>query len=551
MALPREVYQILEDIVGPENISEEPATLDAYAFPLYSEGWLPGPFPEKYKPRPEAVVLPGSTEEVQAIVRTCNRYRIKYKAFGTGWGPDGYPTTEGVIQLDMRRMDRILEIDEKNMFAVVEPYVIGTTLQVEAMKVGLNCHMIGAGGACSILAAATSYSGAGADSIYMGYAGEVLLAQEWVMPDGEILRTGSLGSGLGWFCGEGPGPSGRGIGRGEVGAQGGMGVYTKCAVKLSPWPGPPVVPVEGTVPAYTSPIPENFRSYTVAFPSWQAFADACIKIYDSGIGYLAHRQFSKLGTDLTPAFLKMYTDPTKTIDDLEEILEDPEVQKLTEEMMISFQIVLAGMTPRDIEYQDKVLKEILAQTGGWNVAAMAEPAMQNFTYLYLVKLGAKNLNYTWGGGYRSSFAQKDTPDFIITHQIETATEVMRKHIKRGGIVDSPSGDFLMGAIGSMGGGGHFGLEQFTLFDVHDYEAVNKIREYTEEAAQVARETGLGRGIEGTLDVNPTVPEEELQSALAKTPHAAAFHWQWKVKQMLDPNDTGDKIYLTLKKPPSK
>ena len=42
-------------------------------------------------------------------------------------------------------MDRILEIDEKNMFAVIEPYVIGATLQAEVMKVGLNTHIIGAG----------------------------------------------------------------------------------------------------------------------------------------------------------------------------------------------------------------------------------------------------------------------------------------------------------------------------------------------------------------------------------------------------------------------
>ena len=53
-------------------------------------------------------------------------------------------------------MDRILEIDEKNMFAVIEPYVIAATLQAEAMKVGLNCHMIGAGASCSPLAQLTS-----------------------------------------------------------------------------------------------------------------------------------------------------------------------------------------------------------------------------------------------------------------------------------------------------------------------------------------------------------------------------------------------------------
>ena len=49
------------------------------------------------------MVLPGSTEEVQAVVKTCNRYKIKFKAFSTGWGFWGGPGSECVIQLDLRR----------------------------------------------------------------------------------------------------------------------------------------------------------------------------------------------------------------------------------------------------------------------------------------------------------------------------------------------------------------------------------------------------------------------------------------------------------------
>ena len=164
------------------------------------------------------------------------------------------------------------------MFAIVEPYVIGVNLQAEAMKVGLNTHIIGAGGSCSPLASATSYAGPGADTIFMGYGNENMLALEWVMPDGELIRTGSLGSGLGWFCGEGPGPGIRGIVRGGLGMRGAMGVFTKCALKLYPWPGPAVLPIEGTVPAYQAVLPDNFKFYTLAFPSWQAWADTCHKI---------------------------------------------------------------------------------------------------------------------------------------------------------------------------------------------------------------------------------------------------------------------------------
>ncbi|MBE9522176.1 MAG: FAD-binding oxidoreductase, partial [Proteobacteria bacterium] len=66
MALPREVYEALEDIVGPDNITEEPATLDSYAYQWMAELVTDG---GKFFDRAEAVLMPGSTEEVQAIVK--------------------------------------------------------------------------------------------------------------------------------------------------------------------------------------------------------------------------------------------------------------------------------------------------------------------------------------------------------------------------------------------------------------------------------------------------------------------------------------------------
>lgn len=213
MALSRDSYRALEDVVGSENISEEPATLDAYAYQFGAELIVRSNF----MTRPEAVIMPGSTEEVQAIVKTCNRFKVKYKALSTGWFFKAAPYVPGVVQLDMRRMNRILDIDEKNMFAIIEPYVIAGQLQAEAMKVGLNCNMIGAGASCSPLAqSCLGFPGHGPPSIYMGHASEVLLGMEWVMPTGDILRTGTLGSGMGWFCGEGPGPSLRAIARGRL-----------------------------------------------------------------------------------------------------------------------------------------------------------------------------------------------------------------------------------------------------------------------------------------------------------------------------------------------
>ncbi len=207
MALSNEIYSALKEIVGSKNISNDPALLDSYRYSMSQTSNHQGPFFDVYSPRGAAVLLPGSLEEVQAIVRVCNKYKVKFKAASTFWAAMGYPSEDDTIQLDMRRMDRIIEIDEKNMIAVVEPGVIGAQLQAEAMKVGLNTHIPGSGCSGSVLASAAAYLGSGPGNLYGGSLYENLLGVEWVMPDGEILRTGSLGSGCGWFCGEGPGPT--------------------------------------------------------------------------------------------------------------------------------------------------------------------------------------------------------------------------------------------------------------------------------------------------------------------------------------------------------
>ena len=101
------------------------------------------------------------------------------------------------------------------MFAVVEPYVIAAQLQAEVLKKGLNMNVTGAGCSTSIVASACAYAGQGPYAHFMGGNAENVLGMEWVTPEGEIIRTGSLGSGDGWFCSEGPGPSVRGICRGS------------------------------------------------------------------------------------------------------------------------------------------------------------------------------------------------------------------------------------------------------------------------------------------------------------------------------------------------
>jgi hypothetical protein len=555
MTLSKEVYRLFEDIVGPSNISDDPAVLDSYRYPLSHTAIHMGPYYRVYTPRGAAVLLPGSTAEVQAIVRLCNRYKIKFKPSSTFWSAWGYPLEDNTIQLDMRRIDRILELDEKNMFAVVEPHVIGVTLQAEAMKVGLNTHIHGPGSSCSCLASATALGGLGPDTLYMGHHNENMLGVEWVMPDGELLRVGSVGSGLGWFSCDGPGPSLKGLVRGMTGTNGSMGVFTKVALKLYPWPGPATLPVEGRPPAYQVRLPDNIRGYTLGFPDWKAWADSCYMVWDSGIGYVAHRQYSMFGRDLKGAMVRILSDPTKTLGDIEELLQNPEVQQMTEAMKRDYQIVLAGMTPRDIEWQDKVLDKILETTGGWKVEQMLEPDLYNWSLLYMIRLGHKNLNLVYGGGYDGAFGLGGTPDYATfdpTPKVEQVRDFKVEWEKKGNIVAS-GGDAMMGGIGGMGGGGMTMWENFTHFDPHNKESTEGTLEFFNAAAKFGAEKGWGPGMEKMNEYarwsdGKTTPKEVRDRIFLASAQPQAFRYQRKIREAFNPNDLGDAYYRTLDEP---
>jgi FAD binding domain len=549
MALSKEIYQELEDVVGSRNASNDPAILATYQFPLNVTSIHLGPF-NSYTPRGGAVVLPANTEEVQKIVKICNKYKLKYKASSTFWGAMGYPSHDDAVQLDMRRMDRILEIDEKNMFAVVEPYVIGVNLQADAMKVGLNTHIIGAGGSCSPLASATSYTGPGPDTISMGSGDENLLGLEWVTPTGEIVRTGSLGAGSGWNCGEGPGPGIRSIIRGAMAARGAMGVYTKCAIKLYPWPGPTTLPITGTVPAYQVTPQKNIRAYTLAFPSWQAWADSAHKLWDAGVGYIAHRQFNMFGRDIKFAMIKILTDPTKTLSDLEQMVKDPEIKKVNAEMEREYQLILAGMTPRDMEWQEKALDQILEETGGWKVKAMNDPAIEGWSLAYLIRLGHKNLNLVFAGGYEGAFGNFGPPDYGSSF-VEEITEFKRDWEKKGAIV-AAGGDCEMGGLGGMGGGAYVMWENFTCWDPHQKSSVEGAFEFFEASSSYGVSRGWGAGMERGNALcrganGKEFPKSKREEILSKSPVAKVLRYQQKVKEALNPNDLGDAHYMTLEK----
>ncbi|MGA2513402.1 MAG: FAD-binding oxidoreductase [Candidatus Limnocylindrales bacterium] len=542
MTLTAEAYAGLEAIVGADNVSSDPAVLDSYAFQWLAE--LVRPEQSHYMPRPVAVAMPATTEEVQVITLLANRHGLKVKPISTGWYHWAAPLSDAyeTIQLDLRRMNRILEIDEVNGYAVVEPYVTCAQLQAEAMKRGYTVNIIGAGCSTSIVASACAYLGVGPHTYYMGGNAELVLGMEWVTPGGEVIRTGSIGSGDGWFCSEGPGPSVRAICRGFLGSRGGLGTYTKCAIKLAPWPGPKEWNVHGTAPAYRLPVPDNFRVYTIAVPTWDAWAQTYRRIYDNEIGYIFHRQFNLAGADLGPAFWLMYNDPGKTLGDVAWMVNEPEIKALTEELRISFQFIMAGNSEADIELQDRILEGILAEVGGWKVERFCEQDFAEFTNVYMTRLGHKHINFVWAGGYIGSWMQMGTPEWVKDY-VPIAKAGLERDAKSGLLVQC-GGDAMMGSGSVLQGGGATGLEQFVSYDPADVDSIKAGIRHMEDAVTDAVSHGFPPGKEANyLEIGH--PDERVWDKWAHSRQPVVFDFQRKIKKAFDPNDVGDRMYNTL------
>jgi glycolate oxidase len=360
MALSKDIYKEFEDVVGEENICDHPVIMPAYHFSDLA-----------------AVVLPKNTEEVQAIVKLCNRHKIPFRGVSTGWSPRPFPA--GIIYLDLRKMNRIIEINEKNMYAVTEPYVITAQLQAELFKRGLNCNIKGAGSNCSAILRGHGHM----DQTCSG-DDRNQLAVEWVTPEGEIVRLGSLGSSDEWFCGDGPGPSLRGLFSGAVPPGITPGIFTKSAQKVYRWPGPAKFPVVGVSPNLTlSEIPPNMMIRYYSFPSLEKEFEAELKIGESEISFeLMCFSAAMVASNITTS----NEQETEVFEQLRHMVQGP-----------GFLLIIAANSPEEFEYDQRVLQQIISETGGKSLEPVEDPKIAGTLLCQCIRVSA-SIRETFRGG---------------------------------------------------------------------------------------------------------------------------------------------------------
>jgi len=510
--LARDVYRALEDIVGPEHISDAPVILDGYSFYFLSEliTALGGGGERKFIPRPAAVLLPGTTEEVQRIVRVCNRRGLRFHAFSTGVVCEGGP---GRIQIDLRRMDRIVEIDERNRIAVIEPYVTNARLFHATIKKGLRAHVHAAGANTSPLASATSVGGEGPDNPSCGYSSRNVLGVEWVLPSGELLRLGSLGAGAGWFSGDGPGPSLRGLMRGVFGAFGGLGVFTRVAVKLYPWHGPPEYKGHGGPPSYLGELPAGLRAFFAGFPTSDQMYDAVREVWEEGIAHTFNR--------MPRSFLCYMSSESN-----QKAYELWQSGLLEREFQNGISLLVAGFSAGELDYKERVVREILRRNGGVIAQALQQDprfALGMLRSSVLSDAVFRAVSRPSGGILEGYYLNESVDVSRLSH--DASYEHTRSFTERGICIDN--GETNWGTFSDVG----FLSEQIPHFDPRDEKSVQGMLELLATSYQKQFETRSGAG----LFANIGALMNDAFGPMLSNVHV----WKKRIKKALDPNTACD------------
>jgi FAD/FMN-containing dehydrogenase len=218
----KEIYQQLSKIVGSEFVSDQPEERYIYSMD-----------PGTMAPRePDVVVMPNCTEEVHQIMLLANQQRVPVVPLGAGLVLSGLSRAlKGGIILDMKRMNRILEINEMNRYAVVEAGASQGMLQAYLKKHHPKLkHSAPDAPPVATIAGNVSIHGSGHISHAHGFHSDMLNGLEVVLPTGEVVRIGSCATSDYWFA-RAPLPDLAGLFLGWAGT---TGVMTKLAIKLYP-----------------------------------------------------------------------------------------------------------------------------------------------------------------------------------------------------------------------------------------------------------------------------------------------------------------------------
>ena len=235
-ALPDGFVESLESIVGRAHLRTDEVSRDAYGVDALQCGR-----------RADVVVLPGVTSEVAGIARACDQARVPLTARGAGTGYTGgaVPVAGGVV-LSLERLNRIVEIDDASLLAVVEPHVVTADLQAAVERIGLFYPPDPASLGRSVIGGNVAECAGGPRAFKYGTTRRYVLGLEAVLPTGQVIRTGgkSVKNVVGYD-----------LTQLLVGSEGTLAIVTQAILRLIPRP-----PTRATLRATFTSIPRAIEA---------------------------------------------------------------------------------------------------------------------------------------------------------------------------------------------------------------------------------------------------------------------------------------------------
>jgi glycolate oxidase subunit GlcD len=216
-ALDAEIAERLRGVLGDDAVITDPGALLVYE----SDGLA------AYRVTPRAVVLPGGTAQVAAVVRILDAAGIPFVARGAGTGLSGGALAlEGAVVISTARMDRLLELDPANRRAVVQPGIVNVRLTAAAAEHGLYYAPDPSSQTVCTVGGNVAENAGGPHCLKHGVTLNHITGATVVLPDGGVVRLGGLGREsdgldlLGFF----------------VGSEGTLGIATEIEVRLARLP---------------------------------------------------------------------------------------------------------------------------------------------------------------------------------------------------------------------------------------------------------------------------------------------------------------------------
>jgi len=223
-----EIINELENVVGENYISDEPEMQYLYHYDFITAE------PEGIC---DVVIMPDTAEEVQKIIKIANLHKIPVVPWvsGINFGATANPIKGGIV-MDLRRLNRIIDVNEDDMYALIEGGTTWADLQGYLQKhhpnlrAGVTWSPPGTGVVASCLCYGMFDLG-----MLGGTGAEFINGLEAVLGSGELVKVGSCCLSDCWY-GRQPLPDLAGL---FIGWEGSTGVVTKAAVKL--WPKLPFI----------------------------------------------------------------------------------------------------------------------------------------------------------------------------------------------------------------------------------------------------------------------------------------------------------------------